>query len=184
MTPTIEPGLPKWIDDQKGKDPLIDDLIAYIEQVRSIALSAIAADRKQVSAGLSDEEIRFRFFKHLSECQRLLVFQAFGVYPDDCTERLNHSIESRLLDAILKRGSSSRLLPPDWVAVPREPTREMLRKMVEAAQGPAVFRVVSDRQEQAYIEKAETAYYAAIAAAPSTEGNSQQTKPMPNQQET
>jgi hypothetical protein len=27
--------LPRWIDDQKGKDPLMDDMIAYIEVLRA-----------------------------------------------------------------------------------------------------------------------------------------------------
>jgi hypothetical protein len=52
---------------------------------------------------LPDEQIRFRFFKNLNDAQRLAVFKAFGVYPDNCNESLNHIIERRLLDAILKR---------------------------------------------------------------------------------
>jgi hypothetical protein len=86
---------------------IFDSVINALDELESAA---------PVSAGLSDGEIRFRFFKDMNSEQRLAVFKAFGVYPDDCTERLNHSIESRLLDAILKRGAS-RLLPPDWVAV-------------------------------------------------------------------
>lgn len=34
--------IPKWIDDQKGKDPMIDDMIAYIEVQHRTVLGAVA----------------------------------------------------------------------------------------------------------------------------------------------
>jgi hypothetical protein len=51
----------------------------------------------------TDATIRHRFFRDLVESERLKVFKAFGVYPEDCTERLDHSIERRLLNLILRR---------------------------------------------------------------------------------
>ena len=56
---------------------------------------------------MTDDEIRLRFFKDLTAGQRLAVFKAFGVYPDNCTESLNHGIEYRLLKSILNRRSAS-----------------------------------------------------------------------------
>lgn len=41
--PQVAVKLPKWIDDKKGSDPLVDDLIAYIEQ---IAAPQVVADER------------------------------------------------------------------------------------------------------------------------------------------
>lgn len=56
-------------------------------------------------ADFSDEAIRHRFFRDLIESERLAVFKAFGVYPPGCTDRLDHSIERRLLNRILRRAT-------------------------------------------------------------------------------
>lgn len=70
-----------------------------------------AAPPQGVGQALTDGEIRFRFFKHMDEGQRLSVFKAFGVYPDNCNESLNNGIERRLLDAILKRKPEAQAAP-------------------------------------------------------------------------
>lgn len=57
-------------------------------------------------ADFSDETIRHRFFRDLVESERLAVFKAFGVYPPGCTDRLDHSIERRLLNRILRRATT------------------------------------------------------------------------------
>lgn len=44
--PQVAAKLPKWIDDRKGSDPLVDDLIAYIEQ---IAAPQVVADERYSS---------------------------------------------------------------------------------------------------------------------------------------
>lgn len=41
--PQVVAKLPKWIDDKKGSDPLVDDLIAYIEK---IAAPQVVADER------------------------------------------------------------------------------------------------------------------------------------------
>lgn len=41
--PRVSTKLPKWIDDKKGSDPLVDDLIAYIEK---IAAPQVVADEQ------------------------------------------------------------------------------------------------------------------------------------------
>ena len=38
--PQVAAKLPKWIDDKKGSDPLVDDLIAYIEKIAAPAAQA------------------------------------------------------------------------------------------------------------------------------------------------
>jgi hypothetical protein len=47
------------------------------------------------------EQIRFRFFKDLIPSERLKVFKAFGIYPDNCNERVNHGIETMMLRRLL-----------------------------------------------------------------------------------
>jgi hypothetical protein len=42
--------LPRWIDNQKGNDPLMDDMIHYIEQLlarRSLTSGALAAKKNE-----------------------------------------------------------------------------------------------------------------------------------------
>ncbi|WP_194720780.1 hypothetical protein [Noviherbaspirillum malthae] len=60
---------------------------------------------------MTDDDIRFRFFRDLNAEQRLAVFKAFGVYPENCTESVNHGIERRMLDAILKRKPAPAVTP-------------------------------------------------------------------------
>lgn len=69
---------------------------------------------------LSAEDIRFRFFRDLVAGQRLAVFKAFGVYPDNCTESLNHSIERRLLDQILNRRADASVLAAQLASQPSQ----------------------------------------------------------------
>lgn len=89
--------------------PMPDMSHEQIAEVAGTILGQIASKLEHSSCEatadgrLSDEQIRFRFFKDLVADQRLAVFKAFGVYPDNCTENLNHSIERRLLDTILSR---------------------------------------------------------------------------------
>lgn len=85
----------------------------YAEEALSAAPAATAQPGEREA--LSDEQIRFRFFKNLTADQRLAVFKAFGVYPDDCTESLNHGIETRLLAAILKRRAALTAAKPGAV---------------------------------------------------------------------
>lgn len=74
----------------------------------------------------TDENIRHRFFRDLVEAERLKVFKAFGVYPEDCTERLNHGIEHRLLNRILRRAT-----PPSPSTAPEVSVEQILQLVCE-----------------------------------------------------
>lgn len=98
-------------------------------------------------ADFSDETIRHRFFRDLIESERLAVFKAFGVYPPGCTNRLDHSIERRLLNRILRRAT-----PPSPSTAPevdehaafevwaREQPAVSLSLLPESVEGMGVYR--------------------------------------------
>lgn len=69
--------LPKWIDDQKGKDPLMDDMIHYIEQLRA----APAIQQPQDTAAARDV---------LAERQRQVDVESWAPEHDDshCCEEI------------------------------------------------------------------------------------------------
>jgi hypothetical protein len=109
----------------------------------SIAATTAPAEAKaSVSAGLSDEQI----FE--------IVASAMGnsLLAEDLRE--GFPIHTEAEDWLkVARALSSRLLPPDWVAVPREPTDEMVDAACDIGEG--LYRVDFIR-----------AYEAALSAAP------------------
>ncbi len=55
---------------------------------------------------------------------------------------------------------------PGWVLVPEEPTRKMLRAMVQSREGPAVYRNVSNGALEVCEQEARDDYCAALSARP------------------
>jgi hypothetical protein len=170
MTPTIEPGLPELPSD--------DDIEQHVYEVtgiilasasyepirkmlRTYALSAIAADRKQVSAGLSDLK---RYDPEHGSSPQWDNVPPIVMAEDPNGEYVRFDDVCAL---------SSRLLPPDWVAVPKFPTQPMRDA------GNKALDMLKTEPGMGIADRAYYAYTAMIAVAPSIEGNSQQAKPMP-----
>lgn len=63
---------------------------------------------------------------------------------------------------------SGALVPEGWQLVPIEPTPEMLREMVKMAEGPAVYKVMSEKGLRVLEADAADAYTAALSVAPRT----------------
>jgi hypothetical protein len=112
--------LPKWIDDHKGADPFMDDVIAYIESMHSQYAERIRqlerelAERKPASIG--DD----------SEFLRLLGDWMAGLDYFQSDEHKEVKIAWATLIAYID-GRTAGTAPEGWARVPQKPTREMLQ---------------------------------------------------------
>jgi hypothetical protein len=149
MTPTIEPGLPELpeygINTANHAHCRVLGFTA--DQMRAYALSAIAADRNKREGGrcpdgkacstgcakgcaripTSDYDPHAPVSAGLSEIDKL---QRYRVTINNCSEvKMGCDKNGAYVKFADVRALSSRLLPPDWVAVPMEPSRGLLVSM-------------------------------------------------------
>lgn len=69
----------------------------------------IAGGGQNVSTNAGERMLRLRFFRDLTEGQRLKILFALGAVPDDLREQLDHSMEQNLFKRIIKLGKSAEL---------------------------------------------------------------------------
>lgn len=125
--PQVVAKLPKWIDDKKGSDPLVDDLIAYIEQ--NVAPQVAADERaafEKMEPGLKLERLSDESYKNdFVQCawRGWQARAALAAVPVQAQEPVSDTtlINSFMLPADhahLTLVAAARSLPVQPVAVP------------------------------------------------------------------
>lgn len=74
-----------------------------------LIVNPIAGGGQNVSINAEERMLRLRFFRDLTEGQRLKILFELGAVPDDLRERLDHSMEQHLFKRIIKQGKSAEL---------------------------------------------------------------------------